>query len=163
MIRLTLIFAAITSLLACANPGRPIPADFSGQQVVVSNPVSVPAEAGSIRFQNGEVISQRQLSVWDTYCVFRFRELTTQQMEFAEGSSKFERFDFFDERCDKRSCDQVNRYYFQTLSGPEAIDLTCRYRYDFSSWNAMYNPVIFSREQVQRTLGKYLTITDLMQ
>jgi hypothetical protein len=164
MIRLTLIFVAISFFVACANTGRPIPADFAGQKLVVSNAIQVPAEAGSLLFQNGAIINQIQLSIWDTHCIFRFKELTSDSTTFSDGEYLISSFNYFDEFCDRRTtCDRVNRYFLQTVSGPEAIDLTCKYRIDFSTWNAENNPVILSREEVQKALGDWMKFTGTSQ
>lgn len=165
MIRLTLIFVAIISLFACANSGRPLPADFASQQLVISKPVQVPAEAGSVLFQNGVVIDQRQLTIWDTHCIFRFKELFSNSETFSKGEYLISGFNYFDEFCDGRggTCDRVNRYFLQTISGPEAIDLTCKYRIDFARWNYEYNPVILSREEVQKTLGDWMRFKEAGQ
>lgn len=165
MIRLTLIFVGVISLYGCANHGRPLPADFSGQKLSVNKAMEVPADAGSILFQNGRIISQSQLTIWDTHCIFRFRELTTEATEFTNGSYQISGFNYYKEFCDGQgtTCDQVNRYFLQTASGPEAIDLTCKYRIDFSTWNANHNPVIFSREQVQKTLGDWMKFSETSQ
>lgn len=164
MIRLTLIFVAISSLIACSNTGRPIPADFSSQSLVLSKPIEVPADAGSVLFQNGAIINRSNLSIWEHHCFFRFKELASDAVTLTEGEYLISGFNYFDEFCDRRgSCDRVNRYDLKTVSGREAIDLTCKYRIDFSTWNAENNPVILSRDQVQKTLGDWIKFSETSQ
>jgi hypothetical protein len=164
MIRLTLISVAVISLLGCANHGRPLPADFSGQQLVVNKPILLPADAGSVLFQNGKVISNSQLTIWETHCSFRFKQLTANATTLSTGQYQITGFNYFDEFCDRQgTCDRVNRYDLKTVSGPEAINLTCKYRIDFSTWNAENNPVILSREQVQKTLGDWIKFAETSQ
>jgi hypothetical protein len=149
-------------LAACAGiTSRSVPVEFSSKEIVVGAPILIRAEHFSAWFQYGEQVTQRQLTIWDDYCNIRIKGASRPESWYwEEGRYRIKGFNWFDDMCSRRDCDLVQLYQLETLSGVEAAELTCRYRYAFSDIQGLTGPHFLSPQQLDAILGDYLNLVE---
>lgn len=128
MIRSAFLVILLSLLVGCSGMKPTLPADLQGKNLVVVKPVSFAPEAFSALFQAGLPITQRDLSIWNYHCEFRLKESRRKRWYLEEGSYELAGLKLYTRLCDWDGCDLVNEFSLNTLSGPEALRMTCARR-----------------------------------
>jgi hypothetical protein len=158
----SLLFIAVALLISsCAmfQPG-PVPVTFLNKEIVLDQPVTILANEYSALFQYGQLISQRQLTIWDDYCRVRVENSQSESWQWKEGRYRITGFSWHDDLCSKRDCDFVQRYHLETISGIKAVEIDCRYRYAFGDPWAITGPHFLSPKRLDAVLGDSFKIVD---
>jgi len=150
------------ALAACAGvSSRSVSVEFSSKEIVVGTPILMRADHFSAWFQYGEQVTQREITIWDDYCNIRIKGASRPESWYwKEGRYRITGFTWFDDMCSRKDCDLVQRYQLETLSGVEAAEISCRYRYAFGDYQALTGPHILSPQQLDAILGDYLNLVE---
>lgn len=158
MFRSTLFVILLSLLLGCSGMRQgALPADLQGKKLVVVKPVTFAPEAFSTLFQAGLPVNQRDLTIWDYYCELRLKESRPVRWYLEEGSYALAGLKVYIRLCSRDSCDLVNEYTLKTISGPEALRMTCARRALFGEpgnfWLEALTP-----DQLEAILGDALQV-----
>lgn len=158
MLRVSFLIVLLSGLLACSgvNSGR-LPTNLQGAELTVVKPVSFPPDAYGAIFQYGIQVSQRDLTIWNYYCDLTLRESKPSIWYLEEGQYELAGLKAYSRLCDWDGCDWVNEYTLKTLSGSEALKMTCVRRYLFGEpGNWSYE--ILTPSQLNAILGDAIEV-----
>jgi len=158
MLRVSILLILISGLLACSSmSNNRLPANLQGTELEVVKPVSFAPDAFGAIYQGGIQVSQRDLTIWNYYCDLTLKESRPSRWYLEEGRYSITRLKAYSRLCDWDGCDWVNEYTLNTISGPDALKMTCVRRYLFGEpGNWFYE--ILTPSQLNAILGDAIEV-----